>query len=104
MREFILRARKARTDFFDIDDLVGAGMMNLVADCISSALLISNSIRTDTVIHVVLEGPKTPPKTVSFYGDRVKGLGFDEKGIAVFILNALKKGRNLKGDEEINVS
>lgn len=103
MREFILRARKARTDFFDINDLVKAGIMNLVARCISNALFVSNDIRKDTIIHVVLEGPKNPPKTISFIGKDLKNLSFDEKSVARFILKALKKGKNLKTNEKINV-
>lgn len=104
MREFILRARKARTDFFDINDLVGAGRMDLVTRCISNALFVSNDIRKNTIIHVVLEGPKHPPKTISFIGKDLRNFPFDEKGIARFILKALKKGKNLKVNEEINVS
>lgn len=103
MREFILRARKARTDFFNINDLVGAGMMNLVARCISNALFISDNVRKDTIIHVILEGPKYPPKIISFIGEDIKNFPFDEKGIARFILKALKKGKNLRANQEINV-
>lgn len=104
MREFILRARKARTDFFDIEDLVEAGRMDLVTRCVSNALFISNNMRKDTIIHVVLEGPSSPPKTISFIGKGIKNFAFDEKGVAKFILMALKKGKNLKANEEIVVS
>lgn len=106
IREFILRARKARTDpFFNLNDLPGSGgRMDLVARCISSALFISDNIRRDTNIHVVLEGPSRPPRTVSFYGNDLRGVHPDERNIASHIRIALDKGLNLREDEEIDIS
>jgi len=104
MREFLLRALKARTDGnFSLDDLPDAGRLDLVARCISSALWLAKGLREDTIIHVNLEGPKYPPKIISFYGSKLKGFYFDEKGIAKFIKHALEKGINLKLNEEIEV-
>ena len=104
MREFLLRALKARTDGnFSLDDLPDAGRLDLVARCISSALWLAKGLREDTIIHVNLEGPKYPPKIISFYGSKLKGFYFDEKGIAKFIKHALEKGINLKLNEELEV-
>lgn len=100
MREFILRALKGKTTEFDVGKLPTAGRMDLVCRCVSSALFISNDLRRDTIIHVVLDGPSDPPKTVSFFGDSLKGMQFDEKNIAEHINEALKKGKNLKLNEE----
>ncbi len=91
-RTFIVRARTARTTSdFNLEDLPGAGRMDLVCRCISSALFISLDVRRDTVIHVVLEGPKEPPKTITFYGDKIKDLQPDERFLATVIRNAVSK-------------
>lgn len=105
MREFILRALKARTDDnFSLNDLPQAGRMDLVCRCISNAIFISNDLRRDTIIHVVLDGPSDPPKIISFNGETLKGINFDERDIAMHIQNALKKGKGLKLNESAEVS
>lgn len=106
MREFILLALKARTSpDFSLTELVKAGRLNTVCRTISNSLCISNSIRKDTIIHVALSGPTHPPKLISFDGSKLKGLAAeDEQEIAKIIKVALKKGLNLKLNEEIVVS
>ncbi len=104
MREFILRAQKARTGQFDVNDLPSAGHMEIVCQCIAQALWVSNHVREDTLIHVVLEGADNAPKVVSFDGGSIQGLRFDEKGIAEMVLDALKKGKHLKLGEGVLVS
>ena len=107
MREFLLRALKARTSpDFSVDNLEEAGKMHIVARCISNALWVAKGLREDTIMHVNLEGPKLPPKTISFYGEKMRGMKgfvFDEKGIAKFIKLALEKGQNLKLNESFEV-
>ncbi|HLP80306.1 MAG TPA: tRNA (pseudouridine(54)-N(1))-methyltransferase TrmY [Acidobacteriota bacterium] len=94
-REFILRARKSRTDHnWSLDDLPAAGRMEVVAACASNAICISNHLRNDTIIHLVLEGPPTPPKLISIDGAMVQGFEFGEAGVAKFIHKALKLSRN----------
>jgi len=102
MREFILRASKTvTTPRFNLNDLPGsAGRMDLVCRCISNALWISNDLRRDTVIHVVLEGPDRPPKLVSFNGKELRNVSPDERNIASHIRIALRKGYNLKLGEK----
>ena len=105
MREFLLRALKARTSAdFSLDNLEDAGKMHIVSRCISNALWVSNGLREDTIMHVNLEGPRLPPKLISFYGSKLKGFAFDEKGIAGFIKHALEKGQNLNLNESLEVS
>ena len=41
MREFILRALKAHTSSFNVDNLEDAGKMHIVARCISNALWVA---------------------------------------------------------------
>ncbi|MEK6933095.1 MAG: tRNA (pseudouridine(54)-N(1))-methyltransferase TrmY [Nanoarchaeota archaeon] len=103
MREFILRALKAHTSSFNVDNLEDAGKMHIVSRCISNALWVVKGLREDTIMHVVLEGPKFPPKLISFYGSKLKGFAFDELGISKFIKYALEKGENLKLNESLEV-
>lgn len=105
MKEFILRALKGKTTpDFSLDDLPGAGRMDLVCRCVSNALWISNDLRRDTIIHVVMDGPSLPPKIVSFNGLDLRGVSFDERDIARHIQEALKKGKLLEINQEMGVS
>src|SRR3989344_3337354 len=105
MKEFILLSLKARTDpGFNLDDLSGAGRMDLICRTISNTLWISNELRRDSAIHVSMNGPKASPKIISFYGESLKGLDPDERSIAKAIKLALKEGLNLKLNEEKEVS
>ena len=65
MREFILRARKGpTTPDFSLDRLDRHGRLEVVAHCVSNALFYSGQIRPDVTLHIVLDGPADPPKTM----------------------------------------
>lgn len=106
MREFILLALKARTTpDFELDRLAEAGRMNTVCRTILNTLCLSNDLRRDTIIHVALSGPKSPPKIITLEGKTLKGIQMDdEQDIAKAIKLALKKGLSLQLNEEIEVS
>ncbi len=105
MREFILLALKANTSpRFNLSDLQSAGRMDLVCRTISNALFISNDLRRDTAIHVVMTGPNSPPKIVSFYGETLQGVEPNELAIAKCIQQALKVGLHLQLNEERDVA
>jgi len=105
MKEFILLSLKARTDpGFNLDDLSGAGRMDLICRTISNTLWISNELRRDSAIHVSMNGPSASPKIISFYGETLRGLEPDERSIAKAIKIALKEGLNLKLNEDKEVS
>jgi Uncharacterized conserved protein len=101
MREFILFARKALTKPFDLNDLVNANRMDLVARTISNALFYSHGIRKDTIIYASLNGPPRPPVFVKFDGSKIYGLLHDEKSIAKIINECLRKA---KSEKEIEVT
>jgi len=101
--EFIMRARKAYTSGINLDELSKQGKMDSVCSAVSSALWISGDVRRDTVIHTVLEGPSNGPKTITFTGAEIKGLRHDERSIASYISEALKKGAFLGKNEETKV-
>jgi tRNA (pseudouridine54-N1)-methyltransferase len=105
MREFILRARKGPTaPNFSLDHLSDAGRLEVVAHCIANALFYSKHIRSQTIIHIVLDGPGDPPKTIRFESDHLPYLGgFDERTLAQVIQRALQTGRGLSLNEERQV-
>jgi tRNA (pseudouridine54-N1)-methyltransferase len=106
MREFILLALKATTNpDFDIQNLPSQGRIDLVCRCISNSLYISNSMRSDSVIHVCLNGAPSElsPRVISFYGETLRGMEWDEKNIALFIKKALETGKNLNLNEGVEV-
>lgn len=104
MKEFILRARKAKTNpGIDVNHLPKEGKMDAVCAAISNALWVSGDIRKDTAIHVVLEGPSNGPKTISFFGNEMRGMWSDERSIAGYIIMALQKGAFLNLNEEAHV-
>ncbi len=98
MREFILRASKGVTNpnFINLNDLPGAGRLDLVCRCVTNALFVSNDMRRDTIIHVVLEGPDNPPRTVSFDGRELRNLAPDERNCASHIRIALERSAGFK--------
>ncbi len=105
MREFILLASRARTSpDFDLFNLKEAGRMDLVCRAVSSAFFTSDNLRTDTILNVVLNGPDYPPKIITFSGNSLRNIYPDEISIAGYILQALKKGKNLKLNEQIDVT
>ncbi len=105
MREFILRARKGPTaPNFSLDHLSDAGRLEVVTHCIANALFYSKHIRPQTIIHIVLDGPGDPPKTIRFESDHLPYLGgFDERSLAQVIQRALQTGRGLALNEERQV-
>ncbi|MEM3164539.1 MAG: tRNA (pseudouridine(54)-N(1))-methyltransferase TrmY [Halobacteria archaeon] len=91
MRQIILFARRAPTSpGFKLNDLPGAGRMDLVCRCVTSALFLSEEIRRDTAIAAVLDGPPDPPKAVTFHGAKVRRLYPDERNVASHIQIALE--------------
>lgn len=84
--------RKARTDAaFRVDDLPGSGgRMDVAARCVQTALWLSNDIRRDTKIYIVLNGPPRPPVTICFDGATLRNVSPDERSIALWIKKYLQ--------------
>lgn len=91
MRRFVVLGHRATTSpDFDLDDLSGStGRLDILLRCINSAFFLSHSLRDDVEIHLVLQGPPKPPRTIRFVGSELKYLNPDERSTAALVRNAL---------------
>jgi tRNA (pseudouridine54-N1)-methyltransferase len=105
MREFILRARKGpTTPEFPLAAENRPGFLEVVSHCVVNTLFTAGKIRPDTVMQIVLDGPSAPPKTVRLESDNLCSLGgYDEVSILGVIQRALREGRSLALEAEIQV-
>lgn len=100
MREFILKASTATTADFSLNDLPGAGRMDVVCRSINSAFWVSDGLRKDTKMYIVLEGKPNLPLTVEIDSKKIKRFSPDERNIASHIKIAINKFNELKGAVE----
>lgn len=87
---------------FTLNDLAGgAGRMDEVARAVSTAFTLSNDLRRDTevVVLLVAEGPPRA-RRVRIEGSRVRYLNPDERSTAALIKNALVRSAGLEHDVE----
>jgi len=93
VREFVFVAHEAPTDAeFSVNDLPGAGRMDLLCRCINAALLTSHGVREGVTAHLVLRGDgENEDVTVRFEGEEVSGLNPDERSIAGVVRAALEE-------------
>ncbi len=89
MRGFLIVGNKAHTQPFSLNDLPGAGRMDVLCRCTSQALFVSHGIRKDVEVYLLLLGPPSPPKAILIKGDEVKRMAPDERNVAGHIRKAL---------------
>jgi tRNA (pseudouridine54-N1)-methyltransferase len=85
---------------FSLDDLPGAGRMDLLARSVTAALLRSHGIRTDTRVALVLGDEHT----VRFDGSELRGLHPDERSTAALVRTALEQRAEAIGHVPVEVS
>ncbi len=92
MRTFILYSRKGVTSSnFSLEDLPSSGgRMDLVCRCVTSAMWVSQKLREDTRIFVVLNGLPKPPVTILF-SPEMERVTVDERSVAIWVKKALNK-------------
>lgn len=93
-RDFVFVAHEAPSEGdFSLNDLPGAGRMDLLCRCINAALLTSHGVREETTAHLILCGDDEDDHdvTVRFEGDEVRGLNPDERSIAGVVRAALEE-------------
>lgn len=87
---------------FTLNDLAGgAGRMDELARCVSTALTVSNGLRRDTEVTVLFVA-EPPPKArrIRMEGARVRYLNPDERSTAALLKNALVRSVSQEHDVE----
>ena len=85
MRQFVVRSHDlAAGADVSLDDLPGAGRLDLLSRCVTSALLCSHDIREDVRVSLVIDG-----YVVGFDGAELRRLNPDERSTAARIRDAL---------------
>ena len=89
MRQFVVIGHDApTTPEFSLDDLAGgAGRLDVLCRCVTSAFFLSHDIREDVRVHLVLGDEYT----VSFEGSSLRRLNPDERSTAALVRTALEE-------------
>ena len=94
MRQFLVVGHEAPTDpAFSLEDLPGAGRLDLLARSVTSAFLLSHGIREATRCRLVL----ADEFTVRFEGRELRNLRPDERSTAALVRTALEARENAVG-------
>jgi tRNA (pseudouridine54-N1)-methyltransferase len=88
MRQFVVLGHDVPlTADFSLDDLTGAGRVDVLCRCVNSAMCLSHAIREDVRVWLVLQDEFT----VRFEGSKVRNLNPDERSTAALIRGALEE-------------
>ena len=95
MRQFLVVGHDAPTaPEFSLDDLAGgAGRLDVLCRCVTSALFLSHSVREAVRVHLVLGDEFT----VRFDGATIRRLNPDERSTAALIRTALEHRKDAIG-------
>ncbi|MEF8843655.1 MAG: tRNA (pseudouridine(54)-N(1))-methyltransferase TrmY [Haloarculaceae archaeon] len=86
MRRFVVLGHEAAPDpGFSLDDLPGAGRLDVLCRCMTDALLTSHGVRGDTTVSLVFGDEYT----VRFEGSEVRRLNPDERSTGARLRDAL---------------
>ena len=101
MRQFIVLGHDAPTTAdFSLDDLPGAGRLDILCRCIGAAVFLSHGIRDDVRIHLVV----SDEYTLRFDSNTLRRLYPDERTIAARIRDALDQRDDAIGHLPAEVS
>ena len=101
MREFVVVGHDApTTPEFSLDDLPGAGRLDVLCRCVTGALLLSHDIRESVQVSLVLDGAYV----VRFEGSELRHLRPDERSAASLIRGALEAREEAIGAVEATPS
>jgi len=100
-RRFVVVGHDAPTHAeFSLDDLPGAGRLDVLCRCVTSAFLLSHDIREDVQVTLVLGDEYT----ISFEGGSLRRLNPDERSTAALIRNALADRAEAVGHVSVETS
>ena len=102
MRQFIVSGHDVpTTPEFSLDDIAGgAGRLDVLCRCVSSAFFLSHAIREDIRVYLVL----SDEFTVRFEGSELRRLNPDERSTAALIRKALEEREEAIGHMEVETS
>ncbi|ESS11920.1 MAG: hypothetical protein A07HR60_01258, partial [uncultured archaeon A07HR60] len=101
MRQFVIIGHEAPTTAeFQLDDLPGAGRLDLLSRCVGAAVFLSHGIRDAVRVHLVLDDSFT----VSFDSAELQYLHPDERNIGSRIQGALESRKDAIGHMPADVS
>ena len=87
MRQFVVVGHDApTTPDFSLDDLPGAGRLDVLCRCVNSAFFLSHDLREDVRVHLVLG----EEYVVRFEGAELRRLNPDERSTAALVRGALE--------------
>lgn len=91
MRRFVILGHTQKAEPpVPLDDAAGAGRWDVLARSVATALLLSNGIRRDTEIYLVLL-KADPVKTILISAEKVRNLNPDERSILGILTKALQQ-------------
>jgi tRNA (pseudouridine54-N1)-methyltransferase len=101
MRQFIVIGHEAPTTAdFSLEDLSGAGRLDVLCRCVGAAVFLSHGIRENVRVHLVLDDAYT----LRFDSDTLRRLYPDERTIAARIRDALDQRAEAIGHQPAEVS
>ncbi|MBI4362460.1 MAG: tRNA (pseudouridine(54)-N(1))-methyltransferase TrmY, partial [Euryarchaeota archaeon] len=89
MRRFVVVGGRAPAGPFSLDNLPGAGRVDVLCRCMVAAFCLSHDFRRDVVMELVLGGPPGGPRVVRLEGDCLRNLNPDERSAAGLLLAAV---------------
>ena len=101
MRQFILRARGGPTSEANVRPNVGGpAHVEVISQTIIAAIFVSKQVRDDVVVHICLDGPSDPPKTLTLDSSSLFLLtGFHEDAITAEIERGLRLSSGMAREE-----
>ncbi|MAG07687.1 hypothetical protein CMI46_02630 [Candidatus Pacearchaeota archaeon] len=95
MRSFIYFSNKARTSGnFNVNKLMDAGRMDIAIHTLINTLFLSHKVRENTKLHLIFNGPPSPPQHLEIFPDGNKSSGsitLSKKNVAGLIKKLLYK-------------
>jgi tRNA (pseudouridine54-N1)-methyltransferase len=90
MTSFAILGHLAHTDGdFSLNDLPGAGRMDVLCRCVNASLFLSHDLRRDVDCYLVLLGKPKAPRTLLFRGSEIRSLSPDERSAGALIKKGL---------------
>jgi tRNA (pseudouridine54-N1)-methyltransferase len=103
VRSFVLIGQTARASAdYSIEDLPStSGRLDVLLRCLRAALLISNGLRRDVRVYLVLRGGSEAPRVLRISGENAKFLRPDERSLAILLKKTLAVSSSRDGFVEV---